>query len=161
MAASHPTEEHPPPPPPGMTDEQGLVPPPPSGETQEHATFADEPSEVYEVPGGAIEEGADELASIAPESGEGPAPFDFEDSATGEVVVYEESYTEEEVVVYEEPVEPAPTPAEPASAADERDVLAEEEEEFADEVSQGAEADDDGLWFEQRPPEDFDFDEER
>ena len=162
IAASYPTEEHPAPPPPGMTDEQDLVPPPPApatGETQEHDLFTDQtPSEVYEDPEGSYGSASDQLGTIAPDTGEGPAPFDFEESPTGEGVVYEETYIEEEVVVYEEPGVPA---EEPASAADQRDVLAEEEEEFADEVAEaGASADDDDLWFEQKPPEDFDFDEE-
>jgi hypothetical protein len=146
-----------------MTDEQDLVPPPPApatGETQEHDLFTDQtPSEVYEDPEGSYGSASDQLGTIAPDTGEGPAPFDFEESPTGEGVVYEETYIEEEVVVYEEPPAPA---EEPASAADQQDVLAEEEEEFADEVAEaGASADDDDLWFEQKPPEDFDFDEDR
>ena len=50
----------------------------------------------------------------------------------------------------------------PAPVADEREELAEEEEGFADEVAgSGSADDDDDLWFERKPPEDFDFDEER
>lgn len=66
----------------------------------------------------------------------------------------EESETEEEVGLGESPEEPAGGEDEPAGEAEGEDVL-EETPEFLQDTPES-----ERLWFEQRPPKDFDFDEE-
>jgi hypothetical protein len=93
------------------------------------------------------------LDRAEPETGGGEPPSEPELTAVEDEVV-EEDIGEEDVEVVEEEVdEPSEEAPEDAGADDEEDVL-EETPDFLRETPEH-----DRLWFEQKPPKDFDFDE--
>jgi hypothetical protein len=101
----------------------------------------------------------------APPTEEAPAVFidldEEEDAPAGEVAfeddeLEEEPSAEQELATPEAPPEPeedTPPPAPPASGSSHEDVL-EDTPQFLEDAPE-----DDNLWFEQKPPKDFDFDD--
>ncbi len=95
----------------------------------------------------------------APPTEEAPAVFidlDDEEDAAGGEVAFEDESAEEPSVEHElatpEPEEDTPLPP-PTSSSSHEDVL-EDTPEFLEDAPE-----DDNLWFEQKPPKDFDFDD--
>lgn len=95
----------------------------------------------------------------APATEEAPAIFvdaGEKDEDGGEVAFEDEPSDEHELATPEAPPEPADEddePAAPAAGASHEDVL-EDTPEFLEDAPE-----DDNLWFEQKPPKDFDFDD--
>lgn len=131
--------------------------------TEEREAIAEQPTEMYDI--------EEELASAAPETAAEEELIDEQDEYEEDDDFWDEKRLsdeldqaleapsdvedeEEESAVFEpEPeAEPEPEPEQPASDQEE-DVL-EETPDFLEETPE-----DDQLWFEQKPPKDFDFDD--
>jgi hypothetical protein len=141
--------------------------------TEEREAIAEQPTEMYDLEEELAEEemGEPRLAPVDPlsaldEGAEDEEEYEEDDDfwdekrlsdeldqaleAPSEVEIVEEAEVEE-VVEYED--EPAPEAGEQSLGRHEEDVL-EETPDFLEEAPE-----DDQLWFEQKPPKDFDFDD--
>jgi hypothetical protein len=163
------------------------TPPPPSHTTAERHAIADQPTEMYDVEGdfAPAETSAPSDEDLAAEEETEPrlgpaepiAEPDLEDDEEEDDDFFDEQRLSDELdQALEAPAEPDSEEYEPASEEDEQDVgdgeeeperpAAREEEEDEDEdlledtpdfLEESPE--DDELWFEQKPPKDFDFDD--
>ncbi|HET8861998.1 MAG TPA: hypothetical protein VFM94_01965 [Solirubrobacterales bacterium] len=130
--------------------------------TEEREAIAEQPTEMYDV--------EEELASSAPETAAEEELIDDQDEYEEDDDFWDEKRLsdeldqaleapseaedeEEESAVFEPEAEPAPEPEQQPDSDREEDVL-EETPDFLEETPE-----DDQLWFEQKPPKDFDFDD--
>lgn len=167
-----------PPPPPAEEPEAE----PASHSTEERQAIAEQPTELFEVDEGLAESpspsdeelveeeaaeprlsSADPLAELEEDEEaevaiQGPAPDDDEDLEDEDDAFWNEQRLSDELdQALEGPADEEPEPEEPsvADAPRERDEdVLEETPDFLEETPE-----DDELWFEQKPPKDFDFDD--
>ncbi len=131
-----------PPPPPGEEaamehDVVGKVPEPAGSTTEERQAIAEQPTELFEI-------------SEAP--GDAPSPTDEE--LVEEEIAEPRLSSADPLLELEEDEEPEPEDAPAAEAPRHDDDVLEETPDFLEETPE-----DDELWFEQKPPKDFDFDD--
>jgi hypothetical protein len=153
------TEEHPPPEPPEE---------PEAAEQPEEASFADQPTELYDLDGGPVGEEAEEAVEEEHPEGEEAVEDEF---------FSEQSLSDELDQALDAPETEGPSPPpdvagapEPDSGEEElpaegeggfEDAQPEEEEDVLEETPEFLQdtPEHDRLWFEQKPPKDFDFDD--
>jgi hypothetical protein len=149
--------------------------PPPRRPSGPRPGIADVPTEEHPPPEGPSEEASLPEAEAAPperqalDEGSGPALYDFEtDEALAQPGPAPEPPSDEFEATEAERAELGEEPFDEGSDYDEEELEAEADEElegddllsappdFIDEETEGED-----LWFEKRPPEDFDFEDER